>query len=204
MEGKFIVFEGVDGSGKSLMARMAKEYILEEKGYSLDKVVLTQEPTNSFFGRQARDLQKTDKNPLKNAEKCFDLYVKDRLNHLRYLIEPALQMNKIVLCDRYKYSTFVYQSLQGINEKKIIEMHETMRIPDLILVFDVRARIALERIGNRGTLEKFEEKEFMEKVSRGFSGIKIHFKKENIKIIDAEKPAEKVFEEVKKELKQII
>jgi dTMP kinase len=204
MQGKFIVFEGLDGSGKSLMSKMSKDYLIKEKKFRNDEIILTQEPTNSFFGKQVKEIQKKELNPLQNAEKCLELYVKDRLNHLRYLIEPALKMNKIVLCDRYKYSTFVYQSLQGINEKKIIELHENIRIPDLVMVFDLRARIALERIGKREALEKFEEKKFMEKVSRKFSEIKIHFKNENIKLINAEKNIEEVFNEVKKELNKII
>jgi dTMP kinase len=204
MQGKFIVFEGIDGSGKSLMSKMSKDYLIKEKNFRNDEIILTQEPTNSFFGKQIKEIQKKELNPLNNAEKCLELYVKDRKNHLRYVIEPALKMNKIVLCDRYKYSTFIYQSLQGINEKKIIELHENLLVPELIMVFDVRAKIALERIKKRGTLEKFEEKEFMEKVSRKFNELKIHFKNENIKLINAEKSIKEVFEETKKELNKII
>lgn len=203
MNGKFIVFEGVDGSGKSLMSKLSKKYLIE-KGIPEEKIVLTQEPTNSFFGKQIKEIQKKELNPLNNAEKCLELYVKDRKNHLRYFIEPALKMNKIILCDRYKYSTFVYQSLQGIKETKIIEMHERLRVPELVLVFDVRAKIALKRINIRGALEKFEEKKFMEKVSKKFSEIKMYFKNENIKLINAEKNIEEVFEETKKELNKII
>ncbi|MFH1588026.1 MAG: dTMP kinase [Candidatus Diapherotrites archaeon] len=207
MAGKFIVFEGIDGSGKSVMARKAKEFLINEKRINGNGIVLTQEPTNSSFGTKAKFMQATEFDPMKSAEECLGLYLKDRMHHLRFLIEPSLQMNKFVLCDRYKYSTFVYQSLQGIDKKRIIDLHSDLRIPDLILVFDIRAGIALERMNKdygRKQLEKFEEKDFLSRASREFSELKLFFPKENIKLIDAEKSKEQVFEEVKKRINEIL
>ncbi len=204
MVGKFIVFEGIDGSGKSLMNKLIKKYLIKELNYSKNQVVLTFEPTNNKFGLKAREIQKKESNPLKSGEKCLELYIKDREQHLEKLIKPALSENKIVLCDRYKYSTFVYQSLQGIEEQKIIELHKKMLKPDLVLIFNVTPETALKRISSRGKLEKFEEKKFMEKVAKKFLKLKEKFPNENIKIINAEKNKKEVFEQVKKEIKTLL
>jgi dTMP kinase len=205
-KGLFIVFEGIDGSGKSLMALKSKKFLINEKNLFQRDIVLTKEPTNSSFGAKARFLQATEFDPMKSAEKCLSLYLSDRKHHLRYLIEPSLEMNKVVLCDRYKYSTFVYQSIQGIDKKRIIELHEGLRVPDLVLVFDVRAGTAFERMKkdyDRKEFEKFEDKDFLHKASREFSDLKRWFSNENIKLIDAEKSKEEVFEETKKRINEL-
>jgi dTMP kinase len=199
VSGTFIVFDGLDASGKGEMVKRTKEWLIE-KGISKENIIVTFEPTDGVHGKKLRELLHTDKDPLKNAKLCLELYVKDRKEHLEELILPALAEGKIVLCDRYKYSTFVYQKLQGISVEKIQKMHIGFLVPDLVLIFDVNAGVAIERILNdskRKSFDKFEKKSFLENVRKEFLNQKKLFPKENIHIVDAGKKKELVFVQVK-------
>ena len=147
MKPLFVVFEGIDGSGKGTVISEAKKFLLE-KGVSEEKILITCEPTNGFYGKKVRELLKTEVNPDVNAVQFLEAYVADRKEHLEKTIAPALKEGKIILCDRFKYSTFVYQSLQGISIEKIKEMHEGMTVPDLVFILDVPVDTALERISS--------------------------------------------------------
>ena len=206
MKGKCVVIEGLDGSGKGTLINILKNYLLS-KGYSNDEILVTQEPSKSKFGVEVKKLLKEEKDPSSNATKFLDLYVRDREEHLRNEIVPALEKGKIVLCDRYKYSTIVYQSIQGIPKEDIIELHEEMLIPDLVLILDLPVDVALGRIGadeKREELEKFEKKEFLQKVRAAFKKLPTGLPEENIIIINASLPIEKVAEKAKEELNKLI
>ena len=192
---KFVVFEGIDGSGKGTIIKEAKKFLLE-KGIQEEQIVVTAEPTNGFYGKKVRELLKTNVNPNVNSQQFLDLYVADRKEHLEKILQPALKNNKIILCDRYKYSTFVYQSLQGIPIEKIKKLHEGMLVPDLIFILDVSPTISLKRISRRQQLEAFEQQDFLEKVREGFLASKETFPDENIKIVDASKEISEVKKEV--------
>ncbi len=206
MKGKFVVFGGIDGSGKGTLINILKNYLLG-KGYSKDEILVTHEPSKSKFGKEIKRLLKVEKDPSANATKFLDLYVKDREEHLRKEVLPALEKGKIVLCDRYKYSTIVYQSIQGIPKEDIIELHAAMPVPDLVMILDLPVDIALKRIDadeKRRELEKFEKKQFLEKVRKGFKELPAVLPEENIIIIDSSKPIEKVAERAKEELNKLI
>ena len=171
MKPLFIVFEGIDGSGKGTIIKETKIFLLQN-GVSQKDIFVTAEPTNGFYGKKVRELLKTSPKPELNAPQFLDLYVADRKEHIEKELLPALKENKIILCDRYKYSTFVYQALQGIPVEKIKKLHEGMPVPDLIFILDVPAKTALERISKRKQLDSFEKKDFLEKVRNGFLSLK--------------------------------
>jgi len=205
MKGRFIVFEGVDGSGKGTIMEKVKNYLIK-KGIPKKNIIATREPTDGEYGQKARELQRKDSLPEEEAHKMLDYYVNDRVEHLGTEIVPALNKGKLVLCDRYKYSTIVYQFAQGLPLRELVRMHEKMEIPDLILIFDVPADIAIGRIvkdKNRELIEKFEKKEFLEKVRTKFLDLP-NFLHENIVIIDASKPIDEVFEETKNEIDKLL
>ena len=189
------MFEGIDGSGKGTMIRAATSFLLEN-GFPEERLLLTAEPTNGFYGKKVRELLATTPEPGLNAPQFLDLYVCDRKEHLEKSIIPALKKGQIVLCDRYKYSTFVYQCLQGVPIEKIKELHKGMLVPGLVVILDVPADVSLERISRRKRLETFEQKDFLEKVRRGFLELKKVFPEENIVVVDASKPKEVVAKEV--------
>ena len=85
----FIVFEGIDGAGKGTIISEVKKFLLE-KGIPEEKILVTAEPTNGAYGLKVRQLLKTSPSPESNARQFLELYVKDREQHLRDEIIPAL------------------------------------------------------------------------------------------------------------------
>ncbi|MBW2980267.1 dTMP kinase [Candidatus Woesearchaeota archaeon] len=202
MRNLFIVIDGMDGSGKGEQIKKLSEYFIS-KGYN---VLKTFEPTNGKYGKRIRKMLREHKDPLSNSEEMLDLYCMDRKEHLRNEIEPFVSegTNKIVISDRYYHSTMVFQSAQGIPIQKIINMNKDFRKPDITLILDLEAELALERVKKRGNgKEKFEQLGFMEKLRMNFLSLP-KILDENIKIIDASKTIGEVFEQIKKEVDKLI
>ncbi len=202
MKSLFIVFDGLDGSGKGEMIKRLKEYLSKNKKL---KILTTKEPTDGEYGKQIKEILKKEKNAKKGAELCLKLFVKDRQEHLKKGIEPFLkQPNSIVICDRYYYSTIAFQHTQGIAIEKIIAENMPFRTPDITFILDLPADTALERIHKRGEeKEKFEQLEFMKELRKNFLKLKDELD-DNIKIIDASKSKEEVFEQIKEEIDKLI
>lgn len=200
MAGKFIVFEGIDGSGKgTILTRVAEWLFNSSRVY--DKVLLTREPTFSGAGKQIRKMLKSDREPLSKAKRLLQLYLEDRKEHLNKVIKPALQLGSIVLCDRYKYSTICYQQAQGIPVEKIVSLHERMLIPDLVLILDVEPETSLQRIrSSRSLIEKFEKGFFLKELRENYLALKKLLPKEPIKVIDANSSIEETFSKAKREI----
>lgn len=196
----FIVFDGLDGSGKGEMINRLHNYLFSRnKSY---KILTTREPTTGKYGKKIREALKKETNPMANADKLLELYVKDREEHLRETILPFLNKpnSNIVLCDRYYYSTIAFQHTQGIPLKRVIELNKNFKKPDICFILDLPAEIALERIDkSRRTKEKFEQLEFMKRLRKNFLELK-NYLDDNIKTIDASKNKEEVFTQIKKEI----
>lgn len=202
MKSLFIVFDGLDGSGKGEMVKSLKDYLAKNKKL---KILVTKEPTNGQYGKQIKKILKKEKDPKVSAEKCLQLFVKDREKHLAKEIESFLEKeNAVVICDRYYYSTIAFQHTQGVAIEKVIFDNMSFRTPDIAFILDLPAEMALERIGERGEKkEKFEQLEFMKELRQNFLKLKDELD-DNIKIIDASKPKEEVFGQIKKEVNKII
>jgi dTMP kinase len=169
--GLFIVFEGVDGSGTSTQAHK-----LNEKIKKLDKyqdVLETHEPwKNNEIKRKLQEDKDAYLAPLETAE----LYIGDRTDHSYVLIKPNLDAGVIVLCVRYKMSTYSFQQAQGIDIHRLIKMHNNRGIltPDITFFIDVPREVAEDRTRKRGQLEKFERNsEFVEKAIRNYKELAI-------------------------------
>lgn len=201
----FIVLDGVDGSGKSEMLKLLHNYLFSKnKKY---RILTTREPTNGIYGSEIRKILRKEKDPLKNAEKLLSLFTKDRAEHLKNTILPFLEHSNdtecnIVICDRYYYSTIVFQYAQGLDLKRVLEANKDFRKPDTTFILDLPAEMALKRIRHREK-EKFEQLEFMKKLRKNFLELKKHLE-DNIVIIDASKTKEEVFEGIKKEADNIL
>lgn len=200
--GLFIVFEGIDGSGKSENCERAAAYLSEKTRKS---VFLTREPSDGTAGKKIRRMLKTDHDPAANAEKYLQLYAKDRKDHLKREIVPALKRGETVVCDRYKLSTMAFQQVQGIAPEKIEKMHRGMPAPDLTIVLDLPAEKALERTERRGKKsEKFEKLEFMKAVRQNYLRLARKFAKENVVVVDAAGSRRAVFGRVGKQLDKLL
>ena len=147
--GCFVTFEGIEGSGKTTqIARLAQQ--LDDAG---EPAVVTREPGGSPLGRRLRTLllggEITRIEPM--AELL--LYVADRAQHLRELVEPALAAGTHVLCDRYLDATFAYQGFaRGIDLDFIRRLHEKPpldRRPHRTILLDLDPELGLERARRR-------------------------------------------------------
>ncbi|MEA3292875.1 MAG: dTMP kinase [Patescibacteria group bacterium] len=211
---RFIVFEGLDGSGHTTQANLLKEFLIKNKV----KVISTKEPTiNSKQGRKIREIL-TEKKKV-SPKTLQELFTEDRKAHLRNVIIPALKKGSMVICDRYFFSSFAYGVSDGLDLDWLIEINRNFLMPDLIFILKVKPEICLRRIKKRGEeKELFEKKEKLAKVWETYKTLPIKFKniypvrKSGIKIeayegkvdfsngvyiIDGEKPIKEVFEEVK-------
>ncbi len=195
MNGLFVVFDGIDGSGKGTIISEVRRFLIN-KGIPENDIVVTAEPTNSESGKKIRELLNSGASPESNAEELLNLYVEDRKKHVEKKIIPALNKGKIILCDRFKHSTFVYQTMQGIHIEKIHELHKGIIVPDVTFILDLSVDVALERVSRRNFKETFEQKDFLEKVRAGFLSLKKTFSDEEIYFINAEETINKVAEKV--------
>lgn len=204
-KGIFIVVDGIDGSGKSEIIKMLHNYLFSKhKKY---RILTTREPTHGKYGNRIRQMLRKEKNPKSSSKELLDLFVKDRQEHLKKTIDPFLKSSSkneinIVLCDRYYYSTIAFQSAQGLNAKDIIAKNKGFRKPDIAFILDVNPNIAMKRISHRQK-EKFEQLSFMKKIRQNFLKLP-RLLKDNIKIIDSKDSLNEVFENIKKEVDEVL
>lgn len=142
----FIVFEGVDGAGKSTQIKKLASY-LKQKNYD---IVLTREPGGTDDGEIIRDVLLHKKLSVVDQ---YLLLLAARATHIEEVIEPALSKNKIVLCDRYADSTAVYQNeINRISFPELFRAGELLAeqaIPNLTILLHVSPNVSIRRLKNR-------------------------------------------------------
>lgn len=154
MTGRFITFEGGEGTGKSTQARRLAERL---RGLGRE-VVETREPGGSPLAERVRELILAEKPHEPQAE--FLLFAAARAEHLTATIKPALQRDAWVVCDRFIDSSRVYQGDIGKVSDDLISAIEHLTVapwfPDLTIVLDVAPSVALARAAERGALSRFD------------------------------------------------
>ena len=162
--GRFLVLEGIDGSGKSEQSRRLVAW-LEASGH---RVVSTREPTDGAFGRRYRAWARGEFEA--TPEQVLALFLEDRREHVKAVIRPALEGGAIVVCDRYKDSTLAYQAAQGIDRERLRALFDGTEFPapDLVLWLRAPVAVALARMGAQAT-ERFERAEFLERVDAEYA-----------------------------------
>lgn len=187
-EGTFIVFEGIDGTGKSTQINLLA-HVLRRFGHD---VVVTREPTDGSFGQKIRELYQ--KRSTMSPDEELELFIQDRREHIDTLIGPALTAGKIVLCDRYFLSTAAYQGGAGCSPAAIIDLHRFAPKPDLAIIIEVSPRACIRRITeNRGDqLNDFEQLESLKKVDSIFKEMDLPY----IERIDGSAAEEEVHRQV--------
>jgi dTMP kinase len=167
-KGILVVFEGIDGSGKSTQAHLLMEW-LKKKGFD---VVYFREPSTSRWGRMVK--KKALVADSLSPEEELDLFIKDRRANVRKNLIPALNKKKFVILDRYYYSTIAYQGAKGIDMEMIKRMNEEFVVqPDMVFVLDIDSEKGLARIENRRKKDKlFEKEDYLMKVREIFQGFK--------------------------------
>jgi len=139
--GTFICIEGIDGSGKTTQARRLVSN-LRRKGFD---AIYTTEPSSGRVGRLIRRYVLDRKRRVPIALEAL-LFAADRVDHLEAKIKPALESGKVVVCDRYVYSTLAYQGAAGLDLKWIELINRFALVPDLALFLDVPPEIVLKRL----------------------------------------------------------
>lgn len=156
-KGRFISFEGIDGSGKSTQAKVLAKTLVD-LGHD---VVLTREPGGSVGAEEIRALVLQGDPDRWSAESEILLFTAARRDHLEKTILPALDAGKIVICDRFADSTRMYQGLSRGDLRTLVdELHTLMipRDPDLTVLIDLDPKLGLSRAKARKTVEeRFED-----------------------------------------------
>jgi dTMP kinase len=208
LRGKFITFEGIDGSGKSTQLRL----IANDLRFRGLTVLTTQEPGGTPLGRKLREtFLETDETVDPLAELL--LFAADRAQHVNFLIKPALNEGKIVISDRYADATYAYQGAgRGFSPntiEQVINLATDGLKPDLTLFFDLSIETALLRTNIRSDsgeqknrMDK-EKTDFYERVHNAY--LELAAKEQNrFRIINAENAVEEVHAEALKAINEFL
>lgn len=188
---RFIVFDSLDGSGQSTQIKLLEEY-LKGRGYD---VLITKEPSfGSVAGDRIREVlaHKVEMDP-KELQKLF---VEDRREHIEKVIIPALKTGKVVISDRYFFSTFAFGA-KDADLEWLIDLNKEYIMPDITFILKVRPEICVERIQKRGAgVQLFEKTEILKRVWAVYEKMPERFNGRNIYILDGEKAIEYISKEV--------
>ena len=204
-KGKFIVFEGIDGSGKSTQIRMLSNRIQEMKL----KVYTTFEPTAGTIGTLIRQML-SGKIKIDQRTLAF-LFAADRMDHLvneENGIRAKIDQGELVICDRYYFSSYAYHA-QYMDMEWVIHANslnaDTLR-PDLTVFIDVEPEECFERIrNNRNDFEMYEKIDIMKKVRTNYLKAFDRLQDlEKIVVIDGNRLADHVGDDIFREVMKII
>jgi dTMP kinase len=182
--GLLIVFEGTDGTGKTSQRDLLAAN-LAQRGLPVE---ITKEPTDGPYGQQIRKLY-SGKHRY-SLEEELELFLADRRQHEAERLLPALAAGRIILCDRYYFSTAAYQGARGLDPQTIIRLNDFAPAPDLVLLFRAEIQVCLKRIteGRGETPNSFEQAEFLSRVA----AIYATFDAPYIRTIDTQRPVDEV------------
>jgi dTMP kinase len=191
----FISFEGIEGSGKSSLIKNLKNYY---KNHVLD-VFFTKEPGGTELGEKIREILLDPTSEIDPSSELF-LLMADRVHHVKNKINPNLNENKIVFCDRYIDSTIAYQGGgRDLDDKDIEGMIKMLKlpIPDLTILLDVPVETGLMRAKERSELDRFEKEDidFHKKIRQSYLNLQKKYP-DRIIIFNASMNENDVFEEV--------
>lgn len=194
-EPRFIVLEGIDGSGTTSQCRALAEG-LRKRGHD---VLETREPSGGEIGRLTRALLAvgSDRDPVDPAALAL-LFAADRMHHLETEIRPALEAGRVVLCDRYVVSSWAYQSLE-CPRAWVEQINAQAMWPDLTFYLHVEAEEAMRRIASRKLQEatpeeRYDRLETQSKLAHAYAEIAADPRHRNIVTLDGCMPLEAVTE----------
>ncbi|MDR0288906.1 MAG: dTMP kinase [Rickettsiales bacterium] len=164
----FITFEGIDGSGKTTQSELLASHF--KQIYSENNVILTREPGGTDFAEKVRRVLLKD-----NIDPISELLLLTsmRYEHVKKLILPALEVGKIVICDRFIDSTIAYQGYGlGVDLGLIGDLHKLVKIrrPDITFILDIDVQVGLSRAKDKNKYEEMDIN-FYNKVRKGFQEI---------------------------------
>lgn len=194
--GRFIVFDGLDGSGQSTQAAKLVDFLNEKKQkmrFGHIGAYLTKEPTSGLIGGLIRGQLSSD---WKTSAECLQLlFAADRAHHLEKEIIPMLQKGAIMVCDRYFFSSFAYGMVDIRDKEWIFKINQNFLLPDITFFLKVSPKVCIERIhSTRHQINLFEQEKILKKVQENYKKIAKRFK--NMYVVDGEKPIDKTAKEI--------
>jgi len=203
-KGLFIVLEGPDGSGKSSIAEFMAEY-LKEKGHEIEFSI---EPAGSKICEKIRDIILDVENEEMSSEAEALLYAASRAQHVSEKIKPTIDSGKDLICERFYYSSLVYQ---GIGRKLGVDVVKSFNefaiqgvYPDLVIFLDIEPGKALRRKKDKTEWDRLEKEKisFHEEVYQGYKEI-IKISPE-IEVVNADRSRSEIYRDVKKLINNIL
>jgi dTMP kinase len=165
----FIVFEGLDGAGKTTQIRLLYDHLRQE-GYN---VVCLKEPTGGPWGQKIRHLAQHGRRGVPPATE-LEWFLEDRRQDVEENIRPALARGRIVVLDRYYFSTMAYQGALGCDPEVIRTRNEAFApSPDLLFLLEISPAEGLQRVQQDRKLDDFERLDYLEQVAALFA--QMHF-----------------------------
>ncbi|MCX7923788.1 MAG: dTMP kinase [Clostridia bacterium] len=204
-EGIFITVEGTDGAGKTTQIALMKDY-LESKGY---EVVLTREPGGTSISEKIRSLILDPENTEMGILTEALLYAAARAQLVSQVIRPAIEQGRIVICDRFVDSSYVYQGYgRGIDLKIVADINRAALngvTPDITFFFDISPETALARRINATGADRIEKEkmDFHMKVYHGYKKLALLYP-ERIKTIDSRRSIEEISLDVREWLDELL
>ena len=163
-KGVFICIEGLDASGKTTHAHLLVRN-LRRKGFD---AVYTTEPSRGEIGRFIRTYVLQRKRRVPSVVEAL-LFAVDRVDHVEKEVKPALEKGKIVVSDRYVYSSLAYQGAAGLDIKWIEEINRLALSPDLAIYIDVPPEVVVKRIKRKkSVMENLETQKRVREVYMKF------------------------------------
>jgi len=182
VEGVLIVIEGIDGAGKTTVAREITR-MLVSRGY---RAIYTYEPYESPFAEAlVRVKEKSIDNPLIDALAMAC----DRAYHVEVVVKPAMERGEVVVMDRYYYSTIAYQGAMGVDTEWLRIINNAFPKPDLAIYLDIEPEEGLKRIRTTGRWGFYEKKGLLEAARRIYLEL---VRRGELVLIDARRPLELV------------
>lgn len=202
----FITFEGIEGAGKSTQIRLVKEWLDQRGVFSC----VVREPGGTWVGNQIRELLLHPHETNMGLKTELLLYAASRAQLVEEIIRPSLEKNQLVLCDRYIDSSIAYQGYGAGGElDEVIQINRIATnglMPDRTYLLDLPLAISQARIRTRGQeKDRMEQKEepFHQRVREGYLQLASE-QKQRIKVISANQPTKKVFQEIISDLLGIL
>jgi dTMP kinase len=202
MPGKFITLEGIEGSGKSVQLHLLEEELKKRQV----RFLITQQPGGTPFGKEVRQILLQREGAQREPTAELLLYLADRYQHLKEVIEPSLTQDLHVFCDRYHDATLAYQGhARGLGFPMVDQLAKilALRIPDLTLVLDLEVEVGLKRARARNQKEnsetwgrfEAEDLDFHRRVREGYQ-LLVQREPDRVLLVDASGTPEEVFKKL--------
>ena len=194
----FIVFEGIDGAGKSTQCTRLYDYIT---GTGISAMRLA-EPTDGPWGRKIREALRSGSHLTRDQQ--VELFLRDRMDDYSTNIKPCMEQGTAIVMDRYFYSNAAYQGMDGVSPRDIINMNleQGFPLPDRVYFIDLAADKAMSRVKSRSgeNTELFEKQSFLEKVRDNFLSIA----DSRFLVVDGSRAQDEIFRIIKEDYDKML